>query len=171
MKKILAILAVIFTTSVVTSCVKPFEFSEPLTLDNYDLALAKTASKKGVNGENLHYFYITATGPWEATLSHQVEGEIWCWLKDHYTEAKKDENGNSIKDETGHYETVTVKVAEGVETFPGSDKFCKIRGKAGVTYLPMEYQDNQGTVVRHAVLHVRRTDIDCEKFTTITQSK
>ena len=170
MKKILAILTVIFTTSVVTSCVKPFEFTEPLTLDNYDLTVPKTASKKGVNGENVHYFHITSTGPWEATLSHQEGGTLWCWLKDHYTSAKKDENGNSIKDQYGNYEVETVKIAEGVETFKGSDKFCKIRGNAGVTYLPMEYMDNQGTV-RRAVLHVRRLDMDYAKVTRITQSK
>ncbi len=170
MKKILAILAVVFTTSVVTSCVQSFEFTQPLTLDNYDLTIPKTASKKGVNGENVHYIHITATGPWEITLSHQVKGEIWCWLHDHYTSAKKDENGNAIKDEYGHYDVETVKVAEGVETFEGSDKFCKIRGGAGVTYLPMEYQDNQSGAVRYATLRIRRLDMDYEKFINITQN-
>ena len=171
MKKILAILTVLIATSVATSCVKPYELTQPLTLDNYDLTIPKTATKKGVNGENFHYFHITATGPWEATLVQQDDDNIWCWLKDHYSEAQKDANGNTIKDEYGRVQTVSVKIAEGVETFEGSDKFCKIRGKAGVTYLPMEYQDNQGTVVRYAVLHVRRLDMDYEKFTNITQSK
>ena len=61
MKKILAILTVIFAAGVATSCVKPYEITEPLTLDNYDLTIPKTASKKGINGENIHYFHIQIT--------------------------------------------------------------------------------------------------------------
>ncbi|MBQ5648196.1 MAG: hypothetical protein IIV16_03625 [Alistipes sp.] len=170
MKKILAILTVLFATSVATSCVKPYENTEPLTIDNYDLTVPKAASKKDLNGENIHYFQITATGPWEATLTQQVDGEVWCWLRDYYAKAKKDEYGNSIKDEYGRYEYDKIYIAEGVEYFNGTDKFCKVRGKAGTTFLPMEYQDNQG-VVRYALLHVRRTDIDCEKWVNITQNK
>ena len=170
MKKILAILTVIFAAGVATSCVKPYEITEPLTLDNYDLTIPKTASKKGINGENIHYFHITATGPWEAVLTQQVDGEVWCWLDDHYSVAKKDEYGNQVKDEYGRVQTTSVKIAEGVEYFEGSDKFCKIRGGAGKTFLPMEYNDNQGSV-RYAVLQVRRLDMDYEKFTNITQSK
>lgn len=169
MKKILAILTVLIAASV-TSCVKPYTNTEPLTIDNYDLTIPKTASKKGVNGENFHYFQITATGPWEATLTQQIDGEIWCWLNDYYIVAKKDANGNTIKDEFGRYETEKIYVAEGVEYYNGTDKFYKVRGKAGVTFLPMEYQDNQG-VMRYAILHVRRTDIDCEKWCNISQNK
>lgn len=173
MKKILLILAVVFATSVVTSCVKPFEYEKyPLTLNNYDLTLAKTASKKGVNGENLHYFQITSTGAWEATLSLQGE-EIWCWLMDHYDEELKDENGNTLKDEYGRIQTSSTKVADGVEFFPGGEpdgKYCRIRGNAGVTYLPLQYNDNQGSM-RYATLRVRRLDMDYEKFTNITQNK
>ena len=87
--------------------------------------------------------------------------------------AKKDEAGNVIKDEYGHIEVVSVKIAEGVEFFPGGEtlgKYCRIRGGAGVTYLPMEYNDNAGTI-RYARLDVRRLDIDFEKHTNITQSK
>ena len=170
MKKILAILTVVFAAVVATSCSKDFQYTEPLTLDNYDLTIPKTANKKGVNGENLHYHLITATGPWEATLKTQVDGEIWCWLNDHYSVALKDEYGNTLKDEYGRVQTTSVKIAEGVEYFEGSDKFCKIRGGAGKTFLPMEYNDNQGSV-RYAVLQVRRLDMDYEKFTNITQSK
>ena len=173
MKKILAILTVIFAAVVATSCVKPYENTEPLTLDNYDLTIPKTANKKGINGENIHYFHITATGPWEAVLTQQVDGETWCWFDDHYCVAKKDEYGNQIKDEFGRVETENIKVVEGVEFFPGGEeqgKYCKVRGGAGVTYLPMEYNDNQGSV-RYATLRVRRTDMDYEKFTNITQSK
>ena len=174
MKKILAILIVVFAASVAISCVKPFEYSMPLALDNYDLTLSKVASKQGVNGENFHYIHIIATGPWEATISHQVEGEVWCWLEDHFTEAKKDEFGNPIKDELGNVETITAKGVEGVETFPVSegeqtDKYRRVRGNAGKTYLPLEYQQN-GTSLRYAVLRVRRLDIDYEKFMTITQN-
>ncbi len=170
MKKILAILTVLFAAVAATSCVKPYEFTEPLTLDNYDLTIPKTANKKGVNGENIHYFYITATGPWEAILEVQTDGEIWCWLDDHHKKTQKDEYGQTVKDEYGRVQTYEVKVAEGVEYFEGTDKWCKIRGSAGATYLPMEYNDNQGSQ-RYASLRVRRLDMDYEIFTNITQSK
>ena len=173
MKKIIAILTVLFAVVAATSCVKPYERVEPLTIDNYDLTIPKTASKKGVNYENIHYFQITSNGPWEATLVQQIVGDVWCWLEDHYDVAKKDEAGNVIKDEYGHIEVVSVKIAEGVEFFPGGEtlgKYCRIRGGAGVTYLPMEYNDNAGTI-RYARLDVRRLDIDFEKHTNITQSK
>lgn len=172
MKKILAILTVLFIAGATTSCkmATDYQLTEPLTLDNYDLTIPKTANKKGINGENIHYFQITATGPWEATITQQVDGEIWCWFDDHYSEAQKDEYGNQIKDEWGRVQTVDIKVVEGVEYFEGSDKWKVVRGNAGVTYLPMEYNDNQGTV-RYATLRVRRTDINYEKFTNITQSK
>ena len=173
MKKILAILAVVFAASVATSCVEPFEYEKyPLTINNYDLTLSRTASKKGVNGENIHYFQITATGSWEATIVHQGE-EIWCWLMDHYEAEMKDADGNVLKDEYGRILTTWTKVAEGVEFFPGGEadgKYYRIRGGAGVTYLPMQYNDNQGSV-RYATLRVRRLDMDCEKFTNITQNK
>lgn len=174
MKKILAILTVLFATVAMPSCVEPYELSEPLTLDNYDLTIPKAASKLGVNGENLHYVQITATGPWEATLVQQTDDEIWCWLKDHYDVAKKDAAGNTVVDEYGRVQTESIPVAEGVEYFPfGEDdgKFRKIRGKAGVTYLPMQYQDNQSGVPRYARLDVRRLDIDYEKHINITQNK
>ena len=175
MKKILAILTVLFIAGATTSCkmATDYQLTEPLTLDNYDLTIPKTANKKGINGENIHYFCITATGPWEATITQQVDGEIWCWLDDHYSEAAKDEYGNQIKDEYGRVQTVNIKVVDGVEYFPGGEddgKFRVVRGGAGVTYLPMEYNDTQGTV-RYATLRVRRTDINYEKFTNITQSK
>lgn len=173
MKKILAILTVIFAAGVATSCVKPYEITEPLTLDNYDLTIPKTASKKGINGENIHYFHITATGPWEAVLTQQVDGETWCWLNDHYSVAVKDEYGNQVKDEYGRVQTESIKVVEGVEFFPGGEsdgKYCRVRGGAGVTYVPMQYNDNQGSQ-RFATFRVRRTDIDYEKFVNITQNK
>ena len=175
MKKILAILTVLFIAGAATSCKKAtdYQITEPLTLDNYDLTIPKTASKKGVNGENIHYVHITATGPWEAVLTQQVDGEIWCWFDDHYSVAKKDEYGQQIKDEFGRIETENIKVVDGVEFFPGGEsdgKYQKVRGGAGVTYLPMEYNDNQGSV-RYATLRVRRTDIDYELFTNITQNK
>ena len=172
MKKILAILTVLFIAGAATSCKKAtdYQLTEPLTLDNYDLTIPKTANKKGINGENIHYFCITATGPWEATITQQVDGEIWCWFDDHYSVAKKDEYGNQIKDEYGRVQTEDIKVVEGVEYFGGSEKWRVVRGGAGTTYLPMEYNDNQGSV-RYATLRVRRTDMDYEKFTNITQSK
>ena len=175
MKKILAILTVLFIAGAATSCKKAtdYQLTEPLTLDNYDLTIPKTASKKGINGENIHYFHITATGPWEAVLTQQGDGEVWCWLDDHYSVAKKDEAGNQVKDEYGRIETEEIEVVDGVEFFPGGEadgKYRVVRGGAGVTYLPMEYNDNAGTV-RYATLRVRRTDIDYEKFTNITQSK
>jgi hypothetical protein len=175
MKKILAILTVLFIAGAATSCKKAtdYQLTEPLTLDNYDLTIPKTASKKGVNGENIHYFHITSTGPWEAVLTQQVDGETWCWLDDHYSKALTDETGAQIKDEYGRIQTEDIKVAEGVEFFPGGEeqgKYCRVRGNAGVTYLPMEYNDNSG-VVRYATLRVRRLDMDYEKFTNITQNK
>ena len=116
MKKILAILTVLFIAGAATSCKKAtdYQITEPLTLDNYDLTIPKTASKKGVNGENIHYVHITATGPWEAVLTQQVDGEIWCWFDDHYSVAKKDEYGQQIKDEFGRIETENIKVVDGV---------------------------------------------------------
>lgn len=172
MKKILAILTVVLATSVATSCkmATEYELSEPLTLDNYDLTIPKSATKKGLNGENIHYHLITATGPWEAILETQVDGEIWCWLNDHYDVALVDANGAQIKDEYGRIQTESIKIAEGVETFSGTDKFCRVRGNAGSTFLPMEYNDNLGNL-RYATLRVRRLDMDYEKFTNITQSK
>ena len=180
MKKILAILTVLFAVSVATSCVKPYELTEPLTVDNYDLTIPKTANKKGINGENIHYFCITATGPWEASLELQNSESIWCWLQDYYSTAAKDEYGNQIKDEYGRVQTVDIPVAEGVELFDamaggeeGSAqnlKYRVVRGKAGTTYLPMQYNDNAGSQ-RFATLRVRRTDMDYEKFINITQSK
>ena len=172
MKKILAILTVLFIAGAATSCKKAtdYQITEPLTLDNYDLTIPKTASKKGVNGENIHYVHITATGPWEAVLTQQVDGEIWCWFDDHYSVAKKDEYGQQIKDEFGRIETENIKVVDGVEYFEGTDKWRVVRGGAGVTYLPMEYNDNQGSV-RYATLRVYRTDMDYELFTNITQNK
>ena len=172
MKKILAILTVLFIAGAATSCKKAtdYQITEPLTLDNYDLTIPKTASKKGVNGENIHYVHITATGPWEAVLTQQVDGEIWCWFDDHYSVAKKDEYGQQIKDEYGRIETENIKVVDGVEYFEGTDKWRVVRGGAGVTYLPMEYNDNQGSV-RYATLRVYRTDMDYELFTNITQNK
>ena len=172
MKKILAILTVLFVAGAATSCKKAtdYQIESPLTLDNYDLTIPKTASKKGVNGENIHYVHITATGPWEAVLTQQVDGEIWCWFDDHYSVAKKDEYGQQIKDEFGRIETEDIKVVDGVEYFEGTDKWRVVRGGAGVTYLPMEYNDNQGSV-RYATLRVYRTDMDYELFTNITQNK
>lgn len=170
MKKILAILTVLFATVAMPSCVKPYESELPLTVDNYDLTIPKTASKKGINGENIHYFCITSTGPWEATLTTQVDGEVWCWLNDHYDVAVKDANGSQVKDEFGRIQVESIKVVEGVEYFEGSEKFCKVRGGAGITYLPMEYNDNQN-VLRYATLRVRRLDMDYELFTNITQNK
>ena len=172
MKKILAILTVLFIAGAATSCKKAtdYQIESPLTLDNYDLTIPKTASKKGVNGENIHYIHITATGPWEAVLTQQVDGEIWCWFDDHYSVAKKDEYGQQIKDEYGRIETENIKVVDGVEYFEGTDKWRVVRGGAGVTYLPMEYNDNQGSV-RYATLRVYRTDMDYELFTNITQNK
>ena len=175
MKKILAILTVLFIAGAATSCKKAtdYQLTEPLTLDNYDLTIPKTANKKGVNGENIHYFCITATGPWEASLELQNSEEIWCWLQDYYSVAQKDEYGNQIKDEYGRVQTENIPIAEGVELFEGGEadlKYRKVRGKAGITYLPMQYNDNQGTQ-RYATFRVRRTDVDVEKFTNITQSK
>jgi hypothetical protein len=169
MKKMLIILSM-FVAYVATSCVQPYEQTDPLTLNNYDLILPKTSSKKGLNGENIHYFHITATGPWEATLTTQDDAQVWCWLDDHYKEAAKDANGQQIKDEYGRVQTVEVKVVDGVACFEGTDKFCTVRGGAGVTYLPMEYNDNQGNL-RYATLRVRRLDMDYELFTNITQNK
>lgn len=172
MKKILAILTVLFIAGAATSCKKAtdYELTELLTVDNYDLTIPKSATKKGVNGENIHYFHITATGPWEAIITPQVDGEIWCWFDDHYSVALKDEAGNQIKDEYGRIQTEDIKVVDGVSTFEGTEKWQVVRGGAGVTYLPMEYNDNAGTV-RYATFRIRRTDVDYEKFTNITQSK
>ena len=177
MKKI-AIILMLFAAYVATSCIQPYEQTEPLTLNNYDLTLPKTSTKKGLNGENIHYFQIGSTGPWEATLETQKEGEIWCWLHDFYGVAKKDANGNTMKDEFGNIIIEKVYVAEGVEVFvggaDGSDgsnpQYCKVKG-TGIVFLPMEYMDNNGSTIRYATLHVRRTDIDVERVTEISQSK
>lgn len=179
MKKISIILSMLLAAYVATSCVEPYEMDpNVLTLSNYDLTLPKTSSKKDLNGENVCYIHIATTGPWEATLETQKEGEIWCWLNDFYREAKKDENGNTMKDEFGNTIVEKVYVAEGVEIFvggadgaDGSDiQYCKVRGN-GVTFLPLEYMDNNGSTVRYATVVVRRTDIDVKRVMEIQQSK
>jgi hypothetical protein len=71
-----------------------------------------------------------------------------------------------------------VYLAEGVEIFvggadgaDGSDiQYCKVRGK-GITFLPLEYMDNNGSTVRYASVVVRRTDIDVMRVCEIQQSK
>lgn len=175
MKKIIAIIAVLFAVCTMPSCVKPYQSDISLGLNNYDITLSKTvkAEKKGLNGENIHYIHITATGPWEATIIPAKEGEIWCWLWNYHVTPQKDENGKYIRGE----DDVTILydyqyVAEAVEYFVGSStKLCKVRGKAGVTYLPLEYNDNNGTVPRYATFHIKRTDTGEERVMYITQSK
>lgn len=159
MKKIFVIISVLFAVGAMTSCVKPYENEISLALNNYDLTLDKipAANKLGLNGECFHYIQVTATGPWELTVQPQNKGEIWCWLHDCYYVPQKDESGNNIMDENGYYLYNEVKVAEGVETFEGSSKFCTVRGNAGVTFVPMEYTENKGSL-RYATVYVRRTD-------------
>lgn len=164
MKKIGIILAIV-VACVATSCQKPFEPSIELALDNFKLDLPKTTN--ALSG-NIHYHRITSTGPWEATLETEKEGEIWCWLEDYYLQAKK-ENGVTVKDEYGNTVYEKIYIAKGLETFEGSEKYCRVSGK-GTTFLPMGYMDNIGSA-RYAVFTVRRTDMDLQCVTYITQVK
>lgn len=171
MKKIFVIISVLFAAYAMQSCVDPYENEISLGINNYDLTLPKAATKLGKNGENIHYIQIASTGPWEATITPQNEGEIWCWLWDHHVTVKKDADGKEMKDDDDvtylydyHY------VAEGVEYFEGSTtKFRKVRGNAGVIYLPLEYSENKGSK-RYAVFHIRRTDTGESRTMYITQN-
>jgi hypothetical protein len=165
MKKTAIILAII-AAFVATSCQKPFEPSILLAVDNFKLDLPKTTNN--ING-NIHYHRITSTGPWEATLETEKVGEIWCWLEDYYLQAKKDAHGVVLKDEMGNTIYDKVYVAKGIETFEGSEKFCRVSG-SGTTFLPMGYMDNIGSA-RYATFTVRRTDMDLQCETYITQVK
>ena len=169
MKKIIVIISVLFAAGMMTSCVQPYENEISLALNNYDLTLPKASKKPGLNGENFHYIQVTATGPWELSVETQNKGEIWCWFHDSYYVAKKDENGSAIKDENGYYLYDAIKVAEGVETFEGSDKFCKVRGNSGVTFVPMEYTENKGSK-RYAVVRLYRPATGEERIMNITQN-
>lgn len=169
MKKISIILSVLFAACVATSCVKPFEYSISLALNNYDLSLPKSTGN--ING-NIHYIQITSTGEWEATLEHAKEGEIWCWLQDYYMQDVKDANGSVIKDENSNPIQEKVYVANGVKIFEGGSdtQFCVVRG-SGTVFLPMGYMDNNGTTVRYATFSVRRLDTGETKIMNITQAK
>jgi hypothetical protein len=173
MKKIIVIISVLFAVCAMPSCVKPYTNDISLGLNNYDLTLNKNIDKdekKGVNGELLHYIQITATGPWEATLFPAKQGEIWCWLWNYHVTPQKDAEGNYIKGE----DDLTILynysyIAEAVEYFEGSTtKLCKVRGKAGVTYLPLEYSTNS-TSMRYATFHIKRLDTGEERVMYITQ--
>ena len=169
MKKISIILSVLFAACVATSCVKPFEYSISLALNNYDLSLPKTTGN--IDG-NIHYIQITSTGEWEATLEHAKAGETWCWLVDYYLKNAKDENGNTLYDENNNPIKEKVYVAEGIEVFVGGSEsqFCKVRG-SGTIFLPMGYMDNYGATPRYATFSVRRLDNGEVKVMNITQAK
>lgn len=164
MKKIGIILAIV-VACVAMSCQKPFEPTIALAVDNFKLDLPRTTN---VLSGNIHYHRITSTGPWEATLETEKEGEIWCWLEDYYLQAKK-ENGVTVKDEYGNTVYEKIYIAKGLETFEGSEKYCRVSGN-GTTFLPMGYMDNMGNV-RYAVFTVRRTDMDLQCVTYISQAK
>lgn len=167
MKKIFAILAVMFVAVAATSCVKPYENQLELSLNNFELDLPKTTSN--IDG-NIHYIEIRANGPWEATLETERAGEIWCWLETSYQKPVRDDMNNIVKDEDGNTVYVTVTAVEGLEFFEGSDRYCKVRGKAGTTFLPMGYMDNIGSD-RYAMFTVRRTDADFQRDMIIKQVK
>ena len=183
MKKIVLIISVLFAAGMMTSCVKPYENEISLSLNNYDLTLPRTISINadfGLNGEFYHYVQVTATGPWEMLLETEsgtntdseleMGQEIWCWFHDSYHVAKKDASGSKIMDENGYYLYDEVKVVEGVEYFKGSTtKWCKVRGNAGITYVPMEYNENKG-VKRYARIYLRRTDTGEYRVMNITQN-
>ena len=174
MKKIIAIISVLLAAYAMQSCVKPYENEISLGLNNYDLTLNKDITndlKKGVNGELVHYIQVTATGPWEATLITANKGESWCWLWNYHVTPQKDASGNYIKGEDDytilyHYHYI----AEAVEYFENSTtKLCTVRGKAGITYLPLEYTANKGNK-RYATFHIKRLDTGEERVMYITQN-
>ena len=141
-----------------------------MALNNYDLTLPKIANKLGKNGECIHYLQVTSTGSWELSIETKNAGEIWCWFNECRYVVKKDENGKEVYDEEKQvYVYDYVKVAEGVETFAGSEKFCKIRGNAGITFVPMEYTENKGTK-RYAVVRLYRSDTGEERIMNIVQN-
>lgn len=147
MKKIV-ILSIIFMASVVTSCVKDFEYTIPLAVDNIE----RTWPKNGANLEDpVDYVKITSSGTWEAKLIPAKEGETWCYIKDHYLDKKGVQH--KVAEITGYYE--------------GTDLGCKARA-TGTVWLPIHYT-RTGTN-RYATLIVRRVDgVDCEVVMRITQ--
>lgn len=157
MKKILVMLSVLFAATALTSCMRPYEPTISLAINNRVLYLRAIAyaHPDGLPG-NYHYIQITSTGSWEATLETE-DGTAWCWLNDFYLKVLKDENGVPLKDELGNLVTERVYIAKGVEAIGDSDtNFRKVKG-TGTVFLPMMYNNSQGKD-RYATFYVRRPD-------------
>lgn len=137
MKKIAFILSVV-VAYVAVSCVKPFEYSITLALDNTEVNIPKSVAD---TTEPIHYARITSNGNWEATLVTE-NGDAWCWLQEYYT----DVNGNKV------YHVTPVSAFEGMESM---GRWNKVQG-SGTLWLPIVYVTASAN--RYALLTVRNTD-------------
>lgn len=136
MKKIAIILSIMMAC-VATSCVKPFEYTIGLALDNHEVNIPKSVAD---TTEPIHYAHITSNGKWEATLVTE-DGNSWCWLQEYYIDA----NGNKVK------------VVEPVQAYDGMEemgRWTKVKGK-GTLWLPIAYVTASAN--RYATLTVRNT--------------
>ena len=145
MKKIYVILMLAFVATVATSCVKPFEPTITLALNNTELTLPASTEK----AYPTHFIQVTSNGSWEATLETYGENETWCAIEDYYVTTYTNEDGLA---EEIHNPVANVTV---IERFPNSDKGCKVQG-TGTVYLPLHY--NAAGSKRYAVFSVRRVD-------------
>ena len=145
MKKIYVILTLMFVASVATSCVKPFEPTISLALNNTELSIPASTAELYPT----HFIQVTSNGSWEATLETYGENETWCSIEDYYLTTITNEDG--IVEEIKHY-VANVKV---VECFENSNKGCKVQG-TGTVFLPLHY--NAAGSKRYAVFTVRRAD-------------
>lgn len=148
MKKIAFILSVM-VASIALSCVKPFEYSIPLALDNFEVNIPKTVAD---TTEPIHYIHITSNGNWEATLITENK-DAWCWLQDYYVDAY----GNYV------YHVTPISAFEGLAEM---GRWNVVQG-SGTLYLPLVY--TTAAVNRYAKLIVRNTDTGDVREMRITQ--
>ena len=162
MKKIAIILSVIFASSLVSSCVKPFEYTEPIGVSNIEVTLPAAGDGSSDVSSYIHFTQVISTGRWEATLELANSDLTWCWLSDSYRKAVgyDEDLGENI------YEQVKVPNVTVLECFNGTDKAFKVSGK-GSLFLPL-YYTSTGTA-RYAVVTFRNIDTGDVRHMRITQ--
>ena len=162
MKKIAIILSVIFASSIISSCVKPFDYTVPIGVSNIELTLPAAGDGSSDVSSFIHFTQVISTGNWEATLELANPDLTWCWLSDSYRKAVgyDEDLGENI------YEQVKIEKVEIVDYFTGTDKAFKVKGK-GSLHLPL-YYTSTGTA-RHAVVTFRNTDTGDVCHMRITQ--
>ena len=162
MKKIAIILSVIFASSIISSCVKPFEYTEPLGLTNIEVTLPGAGDGSSDVSSYIHHTQVLSTGRWEATLELANQDLTWCWLSD------SDRRAVGYDEELGEtvYEMVKIPNVTVLEYFDGTDKAIKIVGQ-GTLHLPLYYTSTASA--RYALLTVRNLDTGDVRYTRITQ--